>query len=459
MKQKVIDTIVKYNLIEKGDSIVIGLSGGADSVCLTLILNELKTEYNLSLKAVHINHCIRGDEADRDMRFCMDLCKSLQMPIKCYKIDVKSEAEKAKKGVEEYAREVRYSCFLKECNGGKIATAHNLDDKAETLIFNIARGCSVNGISSIPAKRDNIIRPLISVSRLEIEQYLKEKNRSFVTDSTNSSDEYTRNKIRHNVLPVLKAINPEFLKAAERLCESAAMQSEFMKNTAENLLENDEKTYKKADKNGIKTLENMPKAVLFEYISMFLKQNADISPDFFHIEKCVEAVKNKSRCQLPKGYLFEWKNGKPYVYKAQKIKSEEFEIPFKETAKTPYNNYNAKIVSYNEFKNLKNQYKNTKNVYNLLLNTAIDYDRICHSLILRNRRSGDRIFLENRKVNKLLKSVYNELKIPVEIRDKLAVLVENNKIIWAENVGVADGYSPNKNTQKVLLIQREVDYH
>ena len=192
---------------------------------------------------------------------------------------------------------------------------------------------------------------------------------------------------------------------------------------------------------------------------MFLKQNADISPDFFHIEKCVEAVKNKSRCQLPKGYLFEWKNGKPYVYKAQKIKSEEFEIPFKETAKTPYNNYNAKIVSYNEFKNLKNQYKNTKNVYNLLLNTAIDYDRICHSLILRNRRSGDRIFLENRKVNKLLKSVYNELKIPVEIRDKLAVLVENNKIIWAENVGVADGYSPNKNTQKVLLIQREVDYH
>ena len=309
MKQKVIDTIVKYNLIEKGDSIVIGLSGGADSVCLTLVLNELKNDYDLSLKAVHINHCLRGDEADRDMQFCKDFCKTLNIPLECYKIDVKSEAKKAKKGVEEYARGVRYQCFLKECGGGKIATAHNLDDKAETLIFNIARGCSVNGISSIPAKRDNIIRPLIGVSRSEIERYLREKNQPFVTDSTNLGDEYTRNKIRHNVLPVLKEINPEFLKAVERLCESAALQTDFIKSTAEKLLENNEITAE----NSLKTLEKMPKAVLFEYISLFLKQNADISADFFHIEKCVEAVKNHSRCQLPKGYLFEMKNGKPNV--------------------------------------------------------------------------------------------------------------------------------------------------
>lgn len=441
MKQKVIDTILKYNLIEKGDSIVIGLSGGADSVCLSLVLSELKEEYALSLKAVHINHCLRGEEAQRDMNFCKKLCESLNIPFKCYVIDVKAEAEKAKQGIEEYARRVRYECFAKECEGGKIATAHNLDDVAETLIFNITRGSSVSGIASIPAKRDNIIRPLIAVSRKEIESFLKTKNQPFVTDSTNLADEYTRNKIRHNVLPVLKEINPAFLQSVERLTESAKRQSEFLGAEAEKLFESD-----------IKTLKNVPDAVLFELISRLLKQKADISPDFFHIEKCVEVIKNGGRCQLPKEYIFEIRNDKPHISKNDKKTYEDFEFVFENTVKTPYNKYNAKVISYEE-------YKKTQNVYNLLLNTAIDYDKICHSLNLRNRRSGDRILLANRKVNKLLKSVYNELKIPVDIRHRLAVLCEDDKIIWAENVGVAHGYSPNKNTKQVLLIEREVDYH
>ena len=455
MKQKVIDTINEYNLIEKGDSIVIGLSGGADSVCLALILNELKNEYNLTLKAVHINHCLRSDEADRDMQFCKDFCKVLEIPLVCYKIDVAADAKRQKKGVEEYAREARYNCFLKECNDGKIATAHNLDDKAETLIFNIVRGCSTKGISSIPAKRDNIIRPLIGVSRLEIERYLEEKNQPFVTDSTNLTDEYTRNKIRHNVLPILKEINPEFLSAVERLTKNADLQSDFVKKSAENLLKNIEKE----PKNAQKMLKSAQKAVLFEAVSMFLKQKADLSPDFFHIEKCTEVIEKGGRCQLPKGFLFEIKNGEAHIYKPKNEILEEFEIDFAETVKTPYNKYTAKIISYDEYIRLKNDNKNNKNVYNLLLNTALDYDRICHSLKLRNRRSGDRIFLKNRKVNKLLKSVYNELKIPVHLRGKLAVLTENNKIIWAENIGVAEGYSPDKNTKKVLMIQKEVDYH
>lgn len=443
MKQKVIDTIEKYNLIQKGDSIVIGLSGGADSVCLTLILNELKDEFELTLKAVHINHKLRGAESDRDMNFCKELCETLDIPIVFCEIDVKNQALKQKQGIEEYARRVRYDSFEKECAGGKIATAHNLDDVAETLIFNIARGCSVSGITSIPEKRDNIIRPLIEVSREEIEQYLKEKNQNFVTDSTNLTDEYTRNKIRHKVIPILKEINPKFLQSVARLKESAQIQNEFICSLIDRI--NSEKT-------DCKMLADENDAVLFEYVAKLLKSKVGISPDYFHLKQCVGVIRNGGRCQLPKGFLFENENSKIVISKADEKQAEKFEFQFEKTVKTPYNKYIAQVVSYDEYKKLQN-------VYNLFLNNAIDYDRICHSLKLRSRRPGDRIVLPSRKVNRLLKSVYNELKIPASIRDRLAVLEENGKIIWAEGVGVAHSHSPNKNTNNVLLIKREVDYH
>ena len=438
MKQKVIDTINKYNLIQKGDSIVIGLSGGADSVCLSLILSEIKDEFDLKLKAVHINHKLRGDESERDMKFCKDFCEKAGIEFKSFEIDVKTQAQKEKQGIEEYARRVRYECFEREADGGKIATAHNLDDVAETLIFNIARGSSVSGLSSIPVKRDSIIRPLLSVSREEIEQFLKEKNQEFVIDSTNLTDEYTRNKIRHNVLPVLKEINPEFLQSVERLTKIAKMQSEFISSLAEKLPDNAEVLKKEHD------------TVTYEYVSKFLKENG-ITPDFFHVEKCVQVIKKGGRCQLPKGYVFEIRNNKPTVFIKEQEKIEEFSFSLKDKVKTPYNNYNIRVISYEKF-------KTNENVYKLLLNNAIDYDKICHSLILRSKKSGDRIMLRTRKVNKLLKSVYNELKIPPHIRHRLAVIEENGKIIWAEKVGVAHSYSPNKNTKQVLIIEGQVDY-
>ena len=438
MKQKLIDTILQYNLIQKGDSIVIGLSGGADSVCLTLCLNDIKEEYDLTLKAVHINHKLRGKEADSDMQFCKDFCKKLNIEIECFEIDVCAEAKERKLGFEECARQVRYETFERVANGAKIATAHNLDDVAETLLLNITRGSSIKGIASIPCKRGNIIRPLIVVSRSEIENFLKEKNQKFVTDSTNLCDDYTRNKIRHNVIPVLKEINPEFLESVKRLTKSASMSAEFIEKCALEIA--DEK---------VEISDDTDDAVLFEYVSSVLQKH-DICADFLHLQECVETIKKDGRCQLPKGYLFESRNKKIRVYKNTSEEIKDFEFVFLNSVKTPYNKYNAKIISYEEF-------KNNANVYNLFLNNAIDYDKICDSLILRNRRSGDRILLKNRKVNKLLKSVYNELKIPQEARGKLALLLHNDEIIWAEGIGVSHKFCPSNTTKNVLLIESEVD--
>lgn len=443
MIKKVIDTINKYNLIKNGDSIVIGLSGGADSVCLTLVLNELKKEYNLKLKAVHINHKLRGEESDRDMNFCKEFCNELKIPLKVYEFDVEKLAKENKTGVEEFARNLRYKCFSENATDSKIATAHNLDDVAETLILNITRGSSINGLCSIPAKRDNIIRPLINVSREEIENYLSNISQRFVTDSTNLTDEYTRNKIRHNVIPVLKEINPAFLQSVKRLKNIAEIQSDYFDKKAAKLLKDDV---------SVENLKSEHDSVIFAYVSALVKQNLGVSIDFSHIEKCVDVIKNGGKCQLPKGFLFIAEKNNIKIKKNDDFLSNDFEVKFDLKVKTPYNSYISKVIGIDE-------YKNTKNVYNLFLNSAIDYDKICDSLILRNRRAGDKIRLKNQKVTKEIKKIYNEKKIPLDVRNKLCVLDCNGKIIWAEGVGASGEVCVTKDTKKVLLITREVDYY
>ena len=360
MKQKVISTIKKYNMIKKGDSIVIGISGGADSVCLALVLNELKNEFQLDLKAVHINHNLRGEESKRDMIFCKEFCEKLNIPIKIYDFDVSAMAKQQKLGVEEFARNLRYECFANQAGeNGKIATAHNLDDVAETLIFNITRGTSVNGLASIPAKRENIIRPLIEVSRKEIEEYLASKCQRFVTDSTNLTDEYTRNKIRHNVIPVLKEINPSFLQSVLRLKEISENQSDYFCKKASKLIK---------DNVLISELKKEHESVLFEYVSQKIKEKTGLTPDFLHIENCVNVIKNGGKCQLPKGYLFTSQNNEVLIKKPEKITQKAFCVEFGESAETPYNKYYSKVVSYEE-------YKNTENVYNLFEVYSLNFVR------------------------------------------------------------------------------------
>lgn len=435
-------TVSKYNLIQKGDRITIGLSGGADSVCLALLLNEVKEEFALELQAVHINHLIRGEEAYFDMNFCVEFCKEQKIPIKTFEIDVVSLAKNAKKGVEEFARQKRYEVFEKVSQGGKIATAHNLDDVAETLIFNIVRGTGLKGLCSIPAIRGNIIRPLIETPREKIEDFLKQKNQKFVTDSTNLENEYSRNKIRHLVVPTLKDINPMFLQSVLRLKETSEIYAEYFNDFSEKLY-NENVSAEKLLKN--------EKAQIYEYLKFFINKKTGFTPDKFHLEKCFEALKSGVKISLPKGYSFFVKNNELVVEKQKKEIEEEFCKTVKNEVKTPYNFYKF------EKKSLKDL-KNNKNVYNLFLNNAIDCDKICHSLILRNRRAGDTIKLK-RRPKKEIKAIYNELKIAPENRFKLAVLECEGEIVWAENIGVAEKFLPNKQTKMFLKINREADYH
>ena len=235
MNNLVIRTIEKYNLLEKGDKIVVALSGGADSVSLLDALYSLKELYNLTIYTAHVNHGIRGEEADRDENFCKMLSKKYNAELFIKKADVKAIAQQQKISEELCGRNVRYTFFeeLSKKLDAKIATAHTASDNAETLLFNIIRGTSVSGAGAIPPRRDNIIRPLIELTRADIEQYCVDNRLEYVNDSTNYTDEYTRNNIRHNIIPILTRINPNFEQAAMRFSENAREIADYLKAETE----------------------------------------------------------------------------------------------------------------------------------------------------------------------------------------------------------------------------------
>jgi len=234
MKQKILQTIKKYNLIKSGDSIVIGVSGGPDSICLLHVLNELKQELNFKIYVAHINHMIR-EEADLETEYVKEFCNKIEVDCFVKRIDVVKIATELKKGTEETGRQVRYEFFneiLEKTNSNKIATAHNNNDKAETIIMNILRGSGTTGLKGIEPIRDNkFIRPLINTTREEIEEYCINNNLNPKIDKSNNENIYTRNKIRNVVIPYIKQeFNPNIIKTINRLSEVITEENEYLNN-------------------------------------------------------------------------------------------------------------------------------------------------------------------------------------------------------------------------------------
>ena len=233
--EKVKKAIADHNMIRRGDCLVVALSGGADSVSLLHVLHGLSDELGITLAACHVNHGLRGEEADSDMRFCIDLCESIGVELKLLQTDVRS-AQRKHESVEEAARRVRYDFFAQVSHGGKLATAHNANDSAETVLLNMMRGTGLKGLCGIPPVRDNIVRPLIYCSRAEVEDYCAENKLGYVTDKTNLCDDYTRNKVRHNLLPEMQKINGSFLDTVTRMEKNLREDSDFLEQLTDDAL-------------------------------------------------------------------------------------------------------------------------------------------------------------------------------------------------------------------------------
>lgn len=238
LEDKVLKTIKQYNMIESGDKVVIGVSGGPDSMTLLNILNNLKEKLNIKIYVAHINHMIRI-EADEETEYVKSFCEKIGVEFFAKRIKVEEEAKKLKIGTEEAGRNIRYNFFEEVANkvgANKIATAHNSNDNAETVLMNIIRGTSVSGLKGIEKVRDGkFIRPIIECNRKEIEEYCEEQNLDPRYDKSNQENIYTRNKIRNLLIPYLqKEFNPNIIEGINRLSSIATEEEQFLNKVVEN---------------------------------------------------------------------------------------------------------------------------------------------------------------------------------------------------------------------------------
>lgn len=430
MIDKIINTIEIYSMIKKGDRITVALSGGADSVCLLLVLKELSRSYNITVDAIHINHCIRGEESDRDEEFCRSLCTRLDIPITVIRADVPAAALESKKSLEETARDIRYETFKKHAGKkGKIATAHTLSDNAETVILNLARGTGLKGLCGIPPVRENIIRPLIEITRQQVEDYLKEQNQGFVTDSTNLSDDYTRNRIRHNIIPELLKINGGFYKTFSAGQKILKEENNFISSYAES-------AYKKCKKSTgeISGLDKYPYAVKKRIVSMFLNDN-NLPVSYDKINSVSSLSEKNGKINILKGIYITGKDGVITVNQETE-KITDVEIPLKIGRNFIFKN---KVLIAEE---------NKKG------DLLIDLDKICGTIILRNRRYGDKIKLSGRSFTSSVKKLLNE-NIPSEERPFIHFLSDDIGLIYVENIGVADRVKVTGESIRILSVKTE----
>lgn len=414
-----------FNSCLKG-KICVALSGGADSVCLLHLLRELAKNNNIELTAIHINHHLRGDESNRDAEFCQKLCLNLNVPIEVYDIDVMKQM-KIGESVELAARRLRYEIFEK-CNADFIATAHNADDSLETFIINFLRGSGLRGLCGIPQSRERYIRPLLNFTKLEILDYCKQNNLDFVTDSSNLSDDYTRNKIRHHILPELEKINPNIRSVSIRNFDLLNADNNFLEQSAAELYKcvfND-KNGLKAD--GIKSAHSALSArVLIDYCFSVTARY----PDAFHINQmrnlCIE---NGGEVELFAGYRAIVKKGWFSIIRPEKI---SFTVE-------------TEIIS-------AEKYRNCLKINNLLLKNAIDYDKIIGKLVLRTRMPQDTMKIAGRGVTKQLRRLQAEADIYKAYRPFTPVAADDGGVIWAYQIGFSERVKINDNTKKVLIFK------
>ncbi len=448
VKNKVASALNNYSMLEGASHVVVGFSGGADSLCLLHILNSIKDDYGFSLSAAHVNHGIRGDEAERDADFCRNFCKSFGIEFNLLEIDCVSLAKEKGITVEECGRNARYDFFNELCkdNTYRIATAHNANDNAETLLFNLARGTGLKGASGIPRVRGNVIRPLIYCTRDEIEGYCLENNLEFVTDSTNLCDDYTRNKIRHNALPVLTDVNSGAIRNITFFTEAVADVCDFMKKTTESaVLKADMGNgYYDAD-----MLLSFHKAVQSECIIALFGKISNGTLDRQKVSAVVDLLENKGRIQIYGNVYAECiKNKFRFYCNNNLMMNKKVLIDFDTTDSVVFNGYTL------QFKKHKNC---SKKVNKNVLDNLIDCDRIVGNLWLRTRGDGDKFTLHNRKVTKSLKKLFNELAIPVEKRDLIPVLCDDEGVVWIYSIGTDSRCRINDNSSNIIFIGGETN--
>lgn len=434
MLKKIKDACLQFALTQNVKHVTVALSGGADSMALLSALLKLKDELGIqTVEAAHFNHNIRGAEALRDLNFVREFCKSSGVKLHIGEADVPKFALENSMSTELAARELRYR-FFDTIDTDAVATAHTASDNIETVIFNITRGTALSGLCGIPPKRDKYIRPLIYCTRDDVETYCSKNDISYVTDSTNLCDEYTRNKIRHNVIPVLKGINSSAELACSRMTAAVREDDDFINSVVD---ENYNRFYGN-NQLDVTSFADLHPSVAKRLIKRFCSE-LGVEVDAFHINEIFNMCINGGKTSISQNRYALVKNG---VLKITDAEITSTDIQF-----------NVKIDDISD-----NLFKNCENVHNLLLKNILDCDKIVGELTVRHRTAGDKIRLKNKNCTKTLKKLFCEYKIPVEERDLWPVISDDVGVVWVYKIGAAERCAADKNTARVCKINVEKIY-
>lgn len=420
MNNQAIKTVEKYNMLSNGDRVLVAVSGGADSMALLSFLLSIKDKYSLDICVAHIEHGIRSNESKADAEFVKNFCNKNNLKFHLKIIDAPKLAKKLGKGVEEVSREERYKFFNTiECD--KIATAHNLTDNIETLIFRLARGTGLKGACSIPPVRGKIIRPLIEISSADIRTYCKQNNIEYRIDSTNFDDTYSRNLIRLNILPLLEKLNSDYQNNIANFISSINEDNSFIENQVSSVYDG-----AVAD-SGIDILKiiKFDEAVRKRIIKLYFEKNG-VKIDCFHLNEIEKLLYSSGKVQLIGDNFAVSAKGKLRLANLKKC--------------TDFGEFVTEILNINEF--------NAKNI-----DFYCDCDKIVGSVTVRKRKAGDTVKPSGRGVTKTLKKLFNETAFPIEKRDDAIIVCDDDGIIGVIGICTDERVKVDKGTKRVYSIK------
>lgn len=433
MLHKMLQTIDRYRMLEPQQRVVVGFSGGADSTALLFALHRLEQQLDIRVEACHINHCLRGEESERDQQFCTDFCKRYNIPLTVHRIWAQQEAKQAGQSVETFSRQRRYQLLTALAGQeGRVATAHNLNDNAETVLFYLARGTGLNGLGGIPPVRGQIIRPLIACTREQIEQFCGENGLDFIHDSSNDSDRYTRNRIRHHLLPQMQQLNDGFLQNIAELCDTARADQQFLQQLTQQEYRRLQRSQQPIALERQVFLQLHP--AMQRRVLRFCCNRCSSSRPMSGVSRMLARIEQGSgRTELTKGTMLQV-DADTITLLTQVFYSSErqpfFEQPFGE-GKIPLFAGKWVRVQLCSLEDYKFFFKKEP----ALFKKAVDCDKMKDNAVFRQRKEGDRIALAHQSGSRPLKKLWNEAKTPQQQRWRSAVLSDSDGVVWVEGFG------------------------
>ncbi len=421
------------NIVSENDTIAVALSGGSDSMALLHYMLEYSKKFPINVIAINVEHGIRGESSLSDTEFVKSFCKKNNVPLLLYKVDCIKKSKQEKLSLEQSARILRYDCFFdalssKKCD--KIATAHHLKDNAESVLFNLFRGTGIKGLKGITENFDDkIIRPFLTVSKEEIENYVKENNIPFVTDQTNFDDDYTRNFIRLQIIPKIKEIFPNFEQSVKRLSDSVKSDDDFLEQQADKFLS---------------LLNNKAEIKIPSHYSIFARaeikalKHLGVKKDWekIHIDDAFSLSNKKNGASI--NLLNNITAIREYDKIAFYLNTQQTEtvLPFQE----------GKFLFSGKTYNIEKV-----NSYNLKDGLYIDLDKIPKTAIIRNKKDGD-IFTKFGGGTKKLNDYLTDKKIPLKTRNDIPLLADGKEILAIFNVEISDRVKIDGNTKKIIKL-------